>query len=590
VKRIMERCGPFGPASVLLLALTCVGCTVTESRREPPRLVLQITVDQLRGDLLRRHADQFGQGGFRYLLEHGTVFEDAHHRHANTETIVGHATLSTGADPSAHGMVGNIWLDRSSGVLTYNIEDPDYHLLSADADVDTKTEIDPTQRAARSDGRSPSRILVSTFGDELFMFTAGAAKVFGVSVKDRGAVAMAGHAGKAFWFSKKSGEFVTSSYYYDEYPAWVADWNEKRPSTRWSGADWKLTHPQETYLFGERDDRPYETDLAGFGRTFPHPYGNADESKYYNTLLTVSPAGDELTLEFAKELLEREDVGSDSVTDYLSVSFSSTDYVGHLFGPSSLESEDNLLRLDRTIADLLRFVDQKVGLDKTVIVLSADHGGAEAPGYLNEQGLNRAQYIDLNALDREPAIQALKTQFGIGEEIVESYHHPYVYLDRELLSKKGLDPTLIESLIAAEMTKMNGIALAVPSSRLTRGELPDTPLTDKVLRNFNPKRSGDIYVVFESHSFINDMDGLSVATTHGSPWTYDSYVPVIFVGAGIASRTVHRRIHTVDLAPTLSAVVGCKPPSGTSGRRLPEVLAGNSRNPPLPLTRPASER
>lgn len=586
----MHRCGPFGPTVALFLALTCAGCTSSERRREPPRLVLQITVDQLRGDLLRRHARQFGEGGFRYLLEHGTVFEDAHHRHANTETIVGHATLSTGADPSAHGMVGNIWLDRSSGVLTYNIEDPGYHLLSADADVDKKTEIDPTQRAARSDGRSPSRILVSTFGDELFMFTAGAAKVFGVSVKDRGAVAMAGHAGKAFWFSKKSGEFVTSSYYYDEYPAWVVDWNEKQASTRWSGTDWKLTAPKETYLFGERDDRPYETDLAGFGRAFPHPYGNADESKYYNTLLTVSPAGDELTLEFAKELLEREDVGGDAVTDYLSVSFSSTDYVGHLFGPSSLESEDNLLRLDQVIADLLRFVDQKVGLDQTVVVLSADHGGAEAPGYLNEQGLHRAQYIDLNSLDREPAIQALKARFGIGEEIVESYHHPYVYLDRELLAKKGLDPTLVESLIAAEMTKMNGIALAVPSSRLARGELPDTPLIDKVLRNFNPKRSGDIYVVFESHSFINDMDGLSVATTHGSPWSYDSYVPVIFAGPGIASQTVHRRVHTVDLAPTLSAIVGCKPPSGASGRRLPEVLAGNSGNSPRRLTRPASER
>ena len=571
--RLMKTRRAIKPTGLLLLMLTSVGCTATESRSEPPRLVLQITVDQLRGDLLRRHAGQFGEGGFRYLLEHGTVYEDAHHRHANTETIVGHATLSTGADPSVHGMIGNIWLDRSSGVLTYNIEDPDYYLLSMGADVDKKTEIDPTQRAARSDGRSPSRILVSTFGDELSMFTAGKAKVFGVSIKDRGAVAMAGHAGKAFWFSKKSGEFVTSSYYYDEYPAWVVEWNQKQRSTRWSGTHWELMHEKQTYLFGERDDRPYETDLGGFGRVFPHPYGDADESKYYNTLLTISPAGDELTLEFVKELLEREGVGSDSVTDYLSVSFSSNDYVGHMFGPSSLESEDQLLRLDRTIADLLRFVDQKVGLGNTVILLSADHGGAEAPGFLNEQGLNRAQYIDLDTLDREPAIQALKRQFGIGEEIVESYHHPYVYLDRKLIAKKGLDPILVESLIAVEMMKMKGVALAVPSSRLERGELPDTPLIDKVLRNFNPKRSGDIYVVFESHSFINDMDGLLVATTHGSPWTYDGYVPVIFAGPGIASRTVHRRIHTVDLAPTLSAIVGCKPPSGAFGRRLPEVLS-----------------
>jgi predicted AlkP superfamily pyrophosphatase or phosphodiesterase len=543
-------------------------------RAESPRLILQVTVDQLRGDLLRRHADQFGEGGFRYLLDHGVVYEDAHHRHANTETIVGHTTLATGADPSVHGMIGNIWLDRSAGAVTYNIEDPEHHLLSMDADVDKKTEIDPTQRAARSDGRSPSRIRVSTFGDELSLFTAGQSKVFGVSVKDRGAVSMAGHAGKAFWFSKKTGEFVTSSYYYDQYPAWVVDWNEQRSSARWSGTSWELLREKDGYLFSDHDDRPYETDLAGFGRVFPHPYGEAEGNRYYTTLLTISPAGDELTLDFAKELLERESVGTDPVTDYLSVSFSSTDYVGHVFGPSSLESEDNLLRLDRSLAELFRFIDAKVGLDRTLIVLSADHGGAEAPGYLNERGMEAARYIDLDALDREPAIQALKKRFGIGEEIVQSYQHPYVYLDQELIAKHDLDAVEVESLIAAELMKMQGIALAVPSSRLESGALPDTPLIEKVLRNFNPKRSGDIYVVYAPHSFINDFDGLEVATTHGSPWTYDSYVPLIFAGPGITARTVHRRVHTVDVAPTLSAIVGCKPPSGASGQRLIEVLAG----------------
>lgn len=182
---------------VLLLVLLVIGMSAVEARAEAPRLILQITVDQLRGDLLRRHEDQFGEGGFRYLLERGTVYEDAHHRHANTETVVGHATLATGADPSVHGMIGNVWMDRSAGVLTYNIEDPDYHLLSMDAGVDKDTEVDPTQKAARTDGRSPSRILVSTFADELALFTAGKAKLFGVSVKDRGAVVMAGHAGKA---------------------------------------------------------------------------------------------------------------------------------------------------------------------------------------------------------------------------------------------------------------------------------------------------------------------------------------------------------------------------------------------------------
>ena len=192
------------------------------------RLILQITVDQLRGDMLMRlDRDRLVDGGFRYLLESGIVYADTHHPHANTETIVGHTTLATGALPSDHGMIGNTWFDRSQGVTVYGIEDARYPLLTEGADVDESTQIDPTQRLARSEGRSPSAILVSTFSDELALHSQGRSKIFGVSVKDRGAVAMAGHAGKAFWFSKSAGQFVTSRYYYDDYPDWVADWNDR---------------------------------------------------------------------------------------------------------------------------------------------------------------------------------------------------------------------------------------------------------------------------------------------------------------------------------------------------------------------------
>jgi hypothetical protein len=194
---------------------------------DKPKLILQITVDQLRGDLPTRYYDRLGKGGLRYLLDKGVVYNNAHHAHANTETIVGHVTLATGAHPSAHGMIGNIWFDRSTGVTTYNIEDPNYKLLTEGADIDASTEIDPTQKAASSDGRSPASILTTTFSDELSSLTAGKAKVFGISVKDRGAVSMAGHSGKAFWFSKSTNEFVTSSYYYKKYPQWVVDWNAK---------------------------------------------------------------------------------------------------------------------------------------------------------------------------------------------------------------------------------------------------------------------------------------------------------------------------------------------------------------------------
>ncbi len=560
-------------AAAVLSCLTAVSYAqgLADSVREsPPRLILQITVDQLRGDLLWRYDDRFGEGGFRYLLEQGTVFLDAHHRHANTETIVGHTTLATGADPSAHGMVANVWLDRSTGVLTYNVEDARYPILTEGAGVDLATEIDPTQRAARSDGRSPSAIQVSTFSDELKLFYGQQSKVFGVSVKDRGAISMAGHTGKAFWFSKQTGEFITSRFYYERYPDWVTEWNSRRPADEYAGRSWELLNEVSTYLFGDADDRSYETALPGFGRTFPHEFGDPSD-RYFTTLLTVSPAGDELTLDFTKALLESEQLGADEVPDYLSVSFSSTDYVGHVFGPSSLESEDNILRLDRTLAELFQFVEQHVGLENTLIVLSADHGAPEAPGYLSDLGFEAA-YVDPGSFDRTAAIASLKSQFGIGEELITTYFHPYLYLNRELISQRGLDQGMVEGAVADVLTQFDGIALAISSSALREGRVPDFPLVQTILRNFSPVRSGDIYIVFEPNRFINDFDGLTVASTHGSPWRYDTYVPLIFVGGGIPTQRVARPVQTIDIAPTLSLLIGAKPPSGSVGVPLSEVV------------------
>lgn len=535
-----------------------------------PRLVLQITVDQLRGDLPTRYYDRLQDGGFKYLWEEGVVYSNAYHGHANTETIVGHATLATGAHPSGHGMVGNLWFDREAGRTVYNIEDPDYQLLGSGAGIDDKTEIDSTQRAAKSDGRSPAAILVSTFSDELKSHTGGKAKVFGVSVKDRGAVSMAGHAGKAFWFSKANGEFVTSTYYYDKYPHWVTDWNARKLAQRYSEKSWELLHDNKSYLFGDSDDRAWETDIAGFGRVFPHPYGKSD-SKYYTTLLTLSPAGDELTLDFAKTLLLEENLGKDVITDYLSISFSSTDYVGHIFGPSSLEAEDNILRLDHTLAELFKFIDEEVGLENTLIVLSADHGGPDSPGYLNSLNIP-AGYIQLDSWDKEAAISRLKKQFGIKGKILEKYEHPYLYLSNDVVNNKKINLQALEAAVVKELSTFPGISLAVSSAALQQGNLPDTPLYHAVLNNFHPKRSGNIYVVFEPNWFINDFDGLTVASSHGSPWRYDTYVPIVFAGAGLDAKIITRKVHTVDIAPSLSAYVGTKQPSGSVGDILAEIF------------------
>jgi predicted AlkP superfamily pyrophosphatase or phosphodiesterase len=540
------------------------------SENAVPKLVLQITVDQLRGDLPERYMKGMGEGGFRYLMKQGIWYANANYTHANTETIVGHAILATGAQPSVNGMIGNVWLDRETGKLTYNVEDANYRSLSAGAGVDKATELDPTQKIASTDGRSPASILVSTFGDELASYTAGKSKVFGVSIKDRGAVSMAGHAGKAFWFSKKSGEFITSSYYYEQYPNWVEVWNKKKLPHAYSGKSWELLHDKSTYQFGAADDQSWEMNLPGYGRVFPHAYGQLD-GKLFTTLLTFSPVGDELTLDFAKSLIDAEQLGQDDVPDYLSVSFSSSDYVGHAFGPSSLEAEDNMLRLDRTLAELFAYVDKRVGLENTLIVLSADHGAPEAPGYLNSLGIE-SKYVTPDKWDKTPAIKALKQKLGIGKEIIKTYFHPYLYLDRDVIREKGLNQAEVENAIAEVLMTFDDVTLAISSSALRDGNLPNAPLIQSVLRNYHPKRSGDIYLVFKSNRFINDFDGTNVSVTHGSPWRYDSFVPIVFAGGKLSGRRIYRNVEPVDIAPTLAAVLGVKAPSGAFGAPLDEVM------------------
>jgi predicted AlkP superfamily pyrophosphatase or phosphodiesterase len=550
-----------------ILILTFAGSAAAA----PPeiRLVLQLTVDQLRGDLPLRYADRFGKGGFRYLLNKGVWYTNAQYRHANTETIVGHTSLATGTVPATHGMIGNVWLDREEGALHYNVEDGRYALLSEDAGVDRSSEIDPTQRVAKTEGRSPSAIATSTFSDELASGYGDRAKVFAVSVKDRGAIPLAGSGGKAFWFSKAAGEFVTSTYYYDRYPEWVTDWNRQGKPNQYAAKSWNLLNPAETYQFAGHDDQPWETDFPGYGRVFPHPWGDAS-SKYFTTLLTVSPAGDELTLDFAKALVLAEGLGQDSVPDYLSISFSSTDYVGHLFGAASLEMEDNLLHLDRTLAGLFAFIDETVGLKHTLIVLSADHGGPEAPGYLNSLGHDYA-YVDTEQFSPDKLNPLLEKKLGRKGRLVEAYYHPYVYLDRKAVAKGKQSLEQVQKALAEIIQDLPQVNAAFSSTAIETGQISVDPISEMVRANHFPKRSGDVYVVFRPQEFVNDFDGLVVAATHGSPWRYDRFVPVVFAGNGIKGKRVSRPVTPYDIAVTLANRLGVTAPSGAIGEPLVEV-------------------
>jgi predicted AlkP superfamily pyrophosphatase or phosphodiesterase len=525
-----------------------------------PKLVLQITVDQLRGDLPTRYLDRLGKGGFRYLLEKGTYYANSHYRHANTETAVGHATLFTGADPSRHGLIGNAWIDQSTSKFVYNTEDYRHHLIGKDPKP--------------HNGVSPRNLLASTIGDELVVSNAGKSRVFSVSVKDRGAIIPGGHAGKAFWYSKSTGDFVTSTYYYDEYPEWVNQWNEAKPADQYRGKTWELLNDRSTYLAGKMDDRPYEANLPPLGRTFPHHFG---DNKYLYLILTLTPVGDELTLDFAKALIKNERVGQKNSTDFLAISFSSTDYIGHLFGPSSLESEDNILRLDRILAELFEFVDKKVGLENTLVVLSADHGAPEAPEYMTSLGLEAGRFDFTYFKEQGPLNEVLKKRFG-RDDLIATHSHPYLYLNLDAIAEAKLNIEEVEHFIAEEVMKIPGIAFAQTRSDLLAGRISNSPLQIQIRRNFHPTRSGHIHMVQEQYWFLHSTDeaqkmGLeSIAAIHGSPWVYDTYVPIFFAGHHVPAQTITRRVSPTDIAPTIAAYLNIKFPSGSIGNPLEEVL------------------
>ncbi|MGB5750773.1 MAG: alkaline phosphatase family protein, partial [Desulfobacterales bacterium] len=313
------------------------------------------------------------------------------------------------------------------------------------------------------------------------------------------------------------------------------------------------------------------------GRTFPHPLGG--DTKYFHLLLTLTPVGDMLTLDFAKALVENEKLGHNDTgaPDYLQISFSSTDYIGHLFGPSSLETEDNILRLDRTLAELFRFVDEKVGLGNSLIVLSADHGAPEAPEYMASLGLSTGRFAFDWFKTEGPLTEALQKKYGRADFIV-GHSHPYLYLNLEAISSAGLDLGDVERFVADELMKIPGIAYSMTRDDLLSGRITESPVQNQIRRSFHPTRSGNIHMVPEQYWFLHSTEeaekmGIgSIAAIHGSPWAYDTYVPIFFAGSGVPAQIIGRRVAPTDIAATLAAYLGIKPPSGSVGSVLTEVL------------------
>jgi len=524
-----------------------------------PDLVLLITVDQLRGDMPWRLRDRFEAGGFRYLMEYGTSYSNAHYQHAATMTAPGHATLATGGNVPQHGLVSNDWFDSKQHKPVYCLQDDAAPLIGESS----RRKI---QKA--SWGRSPRNLLASTFSDELVLASGGRSRVFSVSFKDRGAIIMGGRLGKAWWYSKRTGEFISSNYYYDELPQWASNWNSDRHADRYLGTRWELLHGQDSYVFGDQDDRWYEKSPLNLGRTFPHQLAANASPDFYSSL-RLTPAGDELTLAFVEQLINSEKPGQQGVTDVLAISFSVTDYIGHAFGPGSLEAEDNLLHLDRTLARLFQLIDQKIGLDKTLIVLSSDHGISPIPEYMAAQGFN-ASRNQTNEFMKQ-VNSALKKQFDINRDLAVAFYKPGIFLDQGAIEALELDLAKVERAAATEMMNVPGITLALARSDLLSGKIPATATAKSVASAVHPFRSGNVIVVPDPFWYLSETpDGN--AATHGSPYSYDTHVPIMIAGPGIQQRIINRPVAPRDVAPTLSSYFGILPPSGSVGTPLAEVL------------------
>ena len=552
------------------------------------KFVLQITIDQLRGDFFDRYHRHIAEGGFKRLIESGVWYRNAHHIHANTETVVGHSTLATGADPAVHGLIGNLWYDRSIKRSVYNFEDDEFlprgyqmpevpEALASESAKTSQSVKSQSQKAKlnsnqRTEGRSPRALQVPSMSDELSLHFNHQSKVFAVSLKDRGSIPLSGHFGKAFWFSSERGQFESSSYYYpDELPEWYQSFEKPNPAQIYSGKNWELSKKPSEYLFGENDAAPWESNQAGWGIAFPHQFGEPINSDYYKRL-TMSPYADELTEQFVEALIEGESLGADDIPDYLSVSFSATDYIGHAFGPSSLEAEDNFLKLDRTIAKLLSFVDKKIGLDNTLIVLSADHGAGEAVGYLKTEHTGMGGFYPSRSVVEDAIKEELKRDGRDDSSLFLAYVEPYVYLDRNEIERRRLDLATVQDRVAIACRKIDGVSLTITSEEIREGALRDGVLERAVLANQHHSRAGDIYVGFGAYWVPTEVMGRRVGASHGSAWRYDSHVPILFSKPGLSPRRIHRLVDTKIVAPTLALWLGLRVPAAAESNPATEVL------------------
>ena len=492
---------------------------VSETRT--PKLVVAIVVDQFRYDYLTRFRADY-TGGLKRLLDQGAVFTNARHEHVPTVTAVGHSTFLSGAPPAMSGIVGNQWWDRTTRKEVTSVSDESTKLLGG-----------------QGVGSSPRRLLQSTVGDELKLSGKGG-KVIGVSIKDRGAILPSGHmADGAYWFDGGSGNFVSSSYYFEKLPEWVAEFDHTRPADHYAGQDW-------------------------MGHKTPAAAG----PPLYNQL-EATPFGNELIEQFAVRALQAENLGQSGKIDLLTVSYSSNDYVGHLLGPDSPEVHDMAIRVDKLIGELIRAAEAQAGAGNVLVVLTADHGVAPVPE------VNQARKMPGGRVDvpqqRAAVERALSTRFGAGAWI-DYVSEAGIFLNPGTIAARKIDEADVEKIAADALRALPYIFRVYTRTQLLNGAILEDQVGQRVRNGFNAARSGDLIILTDPYWVPLGLGGAPTGTNHGTPFDYDAHVPILFLGPQVRPGRYNRNVAASDIAPTLATLLGIETPSGSVGSVLEEML------------------
>lgn len=549
-----------------------------------PRLVLVIVVDQFRADYLERFGDLFAaNGGIRRLLRDGAQWTNANYDHMPTYTAPGHATILTGAWPSETGIVANDWYERETGCVVSNASDPEDKYTKECRPERSRWQLFGGGTGERAS--SPRRLIASTVGDEMRLVTNRRSKVIGISVKDRGAMLPAGrHANAAYWFSPLTGNMVSTNYYFNELPAWVARYNESRPADKYCGMEWtRLLKDASEYERRAGADAPLWENIGPVkdSNTFPHRVAGTPETANREcwSVLDYSPFSNDLLLKFTEAAIENENLGGDADTDVLTVSFSANDYVGHRFGPYSHEAMDITLRTDQQIGTLLDFVNRKVGLQNTLVAFTADHGVAPIPEHASAMGLTGGRISNTDIMNASR--NAVRARFGgkddakdsTADYISESLVNGNIFFNTVALTRDGINREEIERVVARAVLTVPGINRAFTRTQLETGSISAGDVIGRrVLHGFHPRRSGDVILVQEPFKYFSEGAN-PIPATHGSPFSYDTHVPLIIMGQGVAAGRYAQAATPADLAPTLSTLLRIQAPSNSVGRVLNEGLS-----------------